>query len=149
MLLSAVSVLVVAQSSSEIPEGLMNNPVLNWEIWPIAWHILLISNNHAIHSSFAKAAKWTVNIWAMPKRDVCSCLQQPPKLNWRFPGLPWSFFPGVAKNGPTNYLLTLDYKMPHNYTFTTKLIDITKVSLISNNYMLESMIIFTAVLISP
>ena len=29
MLLSAVSVLVVAQSSSEIPEGLMNNPVHN------------------------------------------------------------------------------------------------------------------------
>ena len=28
MLLSAVSVLVVAQSSSEIPEGLMNNSVL-------------------------------------------------------------------------------------------------------------------------
>ena len=27
MLLSAVSVLVVAQSSSEIPEGLMNNPL--------------------------------------------------------------------------------------------------------------------------
>ena len=27
MLLSAVSVLLVAQSSSEIPEGLMNNPV--------------------------------------------------------------------------------------------------------------------------
>jgi hypothetical protein len=32
MLLSAVSVLVVAQSSSEIPEGLMNNPVLNFLI---------------------------------------------------------------------------------------------------------------------
>jgi len=29
MLLSAVSVLVVAQSSSEVPEGLMNNPVLS------------------------------------------------------------------------------------------------------------------------
>ena len=29
MLLSAVSVLVVAQSSSEIPEGLMNNPVFS------------------------------------------------------------------------------------------------------------------------
>ena len=29
MLLSAVPVLVVAQSSSEIPEGLMNNPVLS------------------------------------------------------------------------------------------------------------------------
>ena len=28
MLLSAVYVLVVAQSSSEVPEGLMNNPVL-------------------------------------------------------------------------------------------------------------------------
>jgi len=27
MLLSAVSFLVVAQSSSEVPEGLMNNPV--------------------------------------------------------------------------------------------------------------------------
>ena len=31
MLLSAVSVLVVAQSISEIPEGLMNNPVLEGE----------------------------------------------------------------------------------------------------------------------
>ena len=29
MLLSAMSILVVAQSSSEIPEGLMNNPVQN------------------------------------------------------------------------------------------------------------------------
>jgi len=29
MLLSAVSFLVVAQSSSEIPEGLMNKPVLS------------------------------------------------------------------------------------------------------------------------
>jgi len=32
MLLAAVSVLVVAQSSSEIPEGLMNNPVLQKDI---------------------------------------------------------------------------------------------------------------------
>ena len=32
MLLSAVSVLVVAQSSSEIPEGLMNNPVLSLQL---------------------------------------------------------------------------------------------------------------------
>ena len=30
MLLSALSVLVFAQSSSEIPEGLMNNPVRNY-----------------------------------------------------------------------------------------------------------------------
>jgi hypothetical protein len=32
MLLSAMSVLVVALSSSEIPEGLMNNPVLDKHI---------------------------------------------------------------------------------------------------------------------
>ena len=32
MLLSAVSVLTVAQSSSEIPEGLMNNPVFHYYI---------------------------------------------------------------------------------------------------------------------
>ena len=32
MILSAVSVLVVAQSSSEIPEGLMNNPVLQSKV---------------------------------------------------------------------------------------------------------------------
>jgi len=30
MLLSAVSVLVVAQSSSEVPEGLMNNLIFAW-----------------------------------------------------------------------------------------------------------------------
>jgi len=47
MLLSAVSVLVVAQSSSEIPEGLMNNPVL--------WITLYISkiNFHLIYAYFA------------------------------------------------------------------------------------------------
>ena len=32
MLLFAVSVLVVAQSSSEIPEGLMNNPVYTSQV---------------------------------------------------------------------------------------------------------------------
>jgi len=32
MLLSAVSVLVVAQSNSEVPEGLMNNPVYCYRI---------------------------------------------------------------------------------------------------------------------
>ena len=30
MLLSVVSVLVVAQSSSEVPEGFTNNPVVNY-----------------------------------------------------------------------------------------------------------------------
>ena len=38
MLLSAVSVLVVAQSSSEIPEGLMNNPVLHLVLYILSWH---------------------------------------------------------------------------------------------------------------
>ena len=32
MLLSAVSILDVAQSSSEIPEGLMNNPVYRFHV---------------------------------------------------------------------------------------------------------------------
>jgi len=41
MLLSAVSVLVVAQSSSEVPEGLMNNPVYIY----IYTHIYIHSTN--------------------------------------------------------------------------------------------------------
>ena len=44
MLLSAVSVLVVAQSSSEIPDGLMNNPVylhdLVWKIYSLRQSII-------------------------------------------------------------------------------------------------------------
>ena len=43
MLLSAVSVLVVARSSSEIPEGLMNNPVYvyAWISWLVGWFLHL------------------------------------------------------------------------------------------------------------
>ena len=47
MLLSAVSVLVVAQSSSEIPEGPMNNPVYYFPValaaqsWAMAPSILM------------------------------------------------------------------------------------------------------------
>ena len=37
MLLSAVSVLVVAQSSSDIPEGLMNNPVFVFGVTAPQW----------------------------------------------------------------------------------------------------------------
>ena len=40
MLLSAVSVLVVAQSSLEIPEGLMNNPVYQEESVWLDMHML-------------------------------------------------------------------------------------------------------------
>ena len=39
MLLSAVSVLVVAQSSSEIPEGLMNNPLFQMQLLVIQFTI--------------------------------------------------------------------------------------------------------------
>ena len=41
MLLSAVSVLVVAQSSSEVPEGLMNNPVHSLRRVHISYKIVL------------------------------------------------------------------------------------------------------------
>ena len=41
MLLSAVSVLVVAQSSSEIPEGLMNNPVYQVALVSLPAHLAL------------------------------------------------------------------------------------------------------------
>ena len=52
MLLSAVSVLVVAQSSSEIPEGLMNNPVHcgtleNANVWKACWY-----NQYALRRIF-------------------------------------------------------------------------------------------------
>ena len=45
MLLSAVSVLVIAQLSSEIPEGLMNNPVLR-RTRIVCW-ITNITNTHS------------------------------------------------------------------------------------------------------
>ena len=48
MLLSALSVLAVAQSSSEIPEGLMNNPVLIiYEFQLLQVDILILDIPHA------------------------------------------------------------------------------------------------------
>jgi len=49
MLLSAVSVLVVAQSSSEIPEGFMNNPVYlrNYTNW-------MVENNAYIRRRYSR-----------------------------------------------------------------------------------------------
>ena len=54
MLLSAVSVLVVAQSSSEIPEGLMNNPVylLSAALWMCLVHCYIVRNCTLLVSSF-------------------------------------------------------------------------------------------------
>ena len=42
MLLSAVSVLIVAQSSSKIPEGLMNNPVYADTHYSGTYHYIII-----------------------------------------------------------------------------------------------------------
>ena len=50
MLLSAVSVLVVAQSSSEIPEGLMNNPVLETYVISTATKYITVTSNHFVQS---------------------------------------------------------------------------------------------------
>jgi len=50
MLHSAVSILVVAQSSSEIPEGLMNNPVYNKTIV----HEIFSPSNQ-MHCEFGRA----------------------------------------------------------------------------------------------
>ena len=66
MLLSAVSVLVVAQSSSEIPEGLMNNPaycaVLNGTSAPSDVHVPLSSIDPFAHSyiSFTHGCIYTI-----------------------------------------------------------------------------------------
>jgi hypothetical protein len=53
MLLSAASVLVVAQSSSEIPEGLMNNPALYDSLESRNKYILRCLKHHT--------CKWTTN----------------------------------------------------------------------------------------
>ena len=54
MLLSAVSVLVVAQSSSEIPEGLMNNPVLEGNLQEKKSHMPLL---HCSYHYVARVSK--------------------------------------------------------------------------------------------
>ena len=58
MLLSAVSVLVVAQSSSEIPEGLMNNPVFSELIGSYT-----ISNNISINIYINIEDFINLNVW--------------------------------------------------------------------------------------
>jgi hypothetical protein len=63
MLLSAVSVLVVAQRSSEVPEGLMNNPV--YPTWTTVNHYHLESVNIAkiAYASLERRAVGVV-LWA-------------------------------------------------------------------------------------
>jgi len=50
MLLSAVSVLVATQSSSEIPDGLMNNPVDVLYYMGSAATVLVVKNKNAKES---------------------------------------------------------------------------------------------------
>ena len=61
MLLSAVSVLVVAQSSWEIPEGLMNNPVHLLTLVR-TWILLRCIPNimYVLNTAFAHVHSWTV-----------------------------------------------------------------------------------------
>ena len=49
MLLSAVSVLVVAQSSLEISEGLMNNPVLKQSYTTLVYKFMYIKLSDTLH----------------------------------------------------------------------------------------------------
>jgi hypothetical protein len=61
MLLSAVSVLVVAQSISEIPDGLMNNPVY--------YHRVASEINP---SPAVKSVTWSINITVLFKKTLGS-----------------------------------------------------------------------------
>ena len=56
MLLSAVSVLVVAQSSSEIPERLMNNPVFSDSRWEADNRPLFLQRTVSASSSYAQVS---------------------------------------------------------------------------------------------
>jgi len=51
MLLSAVSVLVVAQSISETPEGLMNNPVYRRVLAQYGEHCIAQKNDLLLHEN--------------------------------------------------------------------------------------------------
>ena len=74
MLLSAVSVLVVAQSSSEIPEGLMNNPVyskVRYQCTVLPEEIILLS--HLRRKSEASEIVGNISNWCADRAaPVCN-----------------------------------------------------------------------------
>ena len=79
MLLSAVSVLVVAQSSSEIPEGLMNNPV---QVRSAAGETTFINiifrfTGSKVHSSFSKL-RYSAHVSGINSfwQRLCTCAKQ-------------------------------------------------------------------------
>jgi len=59
MLLSAVSVLVVAQSSSEIPEGLMTNPVyIMIHVCRLVRGVTRIQNHNKLKGQFLAVGRY-------------------------------------------------------------------------------------------
>ena len=76
MLLSAVSVLVVAQSSSEIPEGLMSNPVLFLEWKSTCFGEFLSPSSGVFHCTHSKPV-WHIALlcvqWKTPDDVQRNC----------------------------------------------------------------------------
>jgi len=73
MLLSAVSVLVVAQSISEVPEGLMNNPVHIYTVCPTRYRTRLFFNNSSTNEDIAtKFEQGDIRCVRNEKECVCS-----------------------------------------------------------------------------
>ena len=70
MLLSAVSVLVVAQSSSEIPEGLMNNPVFIVSILIIYY----IRHNYMFRPLMLAIFRLYTNTYQVVKQTYVGCI---------------------------------------------------------------------------
>ena len=87
MLLSAVSVLVVAQSSSEIPEGIMNNPVLTESL-------IRKPGYYSRYSDHATTGATKVTVSISGKTGVICFLQQP-RLALQLTQPPFRYLPGL------------------------------------------------------
>jgi hypothetical protein len=81
MLLSAVSVLVVAQRSSEVPEGLMNNPVY-WNILTmhVPINVKTPNNTSKWQMGFNSAFKGLIQYYARERKHV-SIVSEPSTLD--------------------------------------------------------------------
>ena len=78
MLLSAVSVLVVAQSSSEIPEGLMNNPVLQIRLKPRRFHFTVTPIDNSLFVTPFDAAHTEIPTMDLTFRRLTSTIVDVP-----------------------------------------------------------------------
>ena len=79
MLLSAVSVLVVAQSSSEIPEGLMNNPVHNHP-QAVCLTCLQPPQKRVLQTARSSASCHNFQYCLLPLKSSSNCLPLLPRL---------------------------------------------------------------------